>query len=285
MAWSRRRELRAGAWGLFSVYALYLVLGNGLLNSPVGASLANRRPEKFRISWGSATTFWPGQVRLADVKMAGHTRQIVWAIQADRANGRVALLPLLGKEARVATLQVDGVSGGVNRIDVERPAAEARPGGWTLRFDKIEAADLRQLNYGSLVLRGEGLARVGFFKQMRGGPLQVLPSRVEFSEAQAWLDGAGILQHASVTASGEVDKHTRAEAPGLRKLLKFAAAIEIEAQTSGLRFEPPPSKLAHLQPLSRPGRLHGTLTWNRGALDPGSVLDLSMPIDSAVIGM
>jgi hypothetical protein len=284
MAWSLARLLRVGAWGLLGAYAFYLVLGNGLLNSPVGASLANRNPGKFCISWTSAVTLWPGQVQLAEVKMAGHSRRTVWAIQVDRVNGRVALFPLFRKEVRVPTLHVYGASGGVNRIDVERPAATARAGGWTLRFDQIEAADVRQVNYGSLVLRGAGRARVGFLKQMRGGPMQLLPSRVEFSGAQAWLDGAGVLQHASIAVSGEVDKHTRAEAQGLRKLLQSVATIEVDAQTSGLQFEPPPSKLAHLQPLTRRGRLHGTLKWNRGAFEPGSVLDLTMPIDSAVTG-
>jgi hypothetical protein len=92
-----------------------------------------------------------------------------------------------------------------------------------------------------------------------------------------------VLQQASLAATGEIDRHTRQEAAGLRKLLKTVATVEVDAGTSGVYVLPLPYKGARLQPLSRPGRLHGKLSWNRGELVPGTALALKFPVESKLI--
>jgi hypothetical protein len=278
----RKLLIRIG-WTLSGLLVAYLLLGNVLLNSSIGESLANRKPEKFRISWDFAYTPWPGVVRASNVRMAGHSRRTVWAIQAERIGGRVALLPLLAREVRVPLAWARNVSGGATRIDVDRQPAPARPGGWTLRFDRIEATQIRQANYAGFVLRGTGIATVRFAKQMRGGPMEIFPSSVGFTEATAWLGGEEVLQHGRITASGSLDRHLREEAPGVQKLMKTSATIEIDAQTQGLHVEAAREKSAQLAHLDRPGRLQGRLAWNRGSLEPGSTLAVVLPIDSEFI--
>ena len=52
---------------LVGLYALYLVAGNLFLNTPIGPSTINRKPEKFQMHWDSGSTWWPGQVSLSGV--------------------------------------------------------------------------------------------------------------------------------------------------------------------------------------------------------------------------
>ena len=47
-------------WGataaLLLLYALYLVAGNLFLNTSLGPSAVNRKPEKFQMQWASGST-------------------------------------------------------------------------------------------------------------------------------------------------------------------------------------------------------------------------------------
>jgi hypothetical protein len=60
-----------------SVYAVYLLAANLLLNTPVADSLTNRQPEKFVASWNTAWTLYPGNFSARGVKLAGHVRHMV----------------------------------------------------------------------------------------------------------------------------------------------------------------------------------------------------------------
>jgi hypothetical protein len=91
-----------------SVYGAYFLAGNVVLNTPVGLDLANRKPEKFVASWASAWTLFPDQVHARDVRLAGHTRHMIWSAQADSVRARLALLPLLANELRVPKAVADG---------------------------------------------------------------------------------------------------------------------------------------------------------------------------------
>ena len=64
-------RLRRWLWGalfvLVGLYVLYLVAGNLFLNTSIGPSTINRKPDKFQMHWDSGSTWWPGQVSVSDV--------------------------------------------------------------------------------------------------------------------------------------------------------------------------------------------------------------------------
>src|SRR5690606_4157152 len=105
--------------------------------------LTNRKPEKFRMDWEGGHTLWPGWVVLREVRMSGHVRRTLWSVQAQRASGRIALLPLLARQIRVPWVDADAVTGSVSRAQSERPRPDYRPGGWTLRMDRIASDSIR----------------------------------------------------------------------------------------------------------------------------------------------
>jgi hypothetical protein len=275
---------RATIIGAAATYVLYLLAGNALLNSDYGQAFANRMPEKFVASWGSAWTLYPGQVHARDVRLAGHVRHTVWSVQADSVHGRLALLPLLARDVRVPALVATGVSGGAARIDVERAPPSPRPGGWTLRFDEIRAETVQYAYFNSLVLEGQGHARGGFVKQMRGGPMEVLPSTVGFENAALFLDGARLAWDSRIESQLAIARHRREEAPGIRKLEKTDLDVAIEATTAGLRLEHDADRRPALSLSSGPGRLSGKIGWNQGSLAPGGTLSLAFPASGNLDG-
>lgn len=282
---SRTPTARAALWAaaaLGGTYLLYVLLANVLLNSAVGHAMANRQPTKAQVGWRSLSTWWPGRFTVKDLRVAGHVRRSVWSVQADEVTGRVALWPLLRKELRVTGVKAQGVAGGASLIDVIREPAASRPGGWTLRFDDVVVSDIRHAYFNDMVLTGTGTARAGFMKQLHGGPMQVMPSQFSFNDATLWREGMRLLNQTRISGTFSIDRHRREEAPGLHKLLKMIADVEIQASTAGLRVSATRSSAAQLSTEQARGRLQGRLGWVRGELRPGSTLKIELPVDARI---
>ena len=212
-------RLRRWSWRVLlvvvSLYALYLLAGNVFLNTSIGPSTINRKPDKFQMHWESGSTWWPGQVSLSGVKLHGHVRHTQWAIQADSARGRIALLPLLGKELRFPQVWASEVTGSVEKVETEQPVPAPRLGGWTLRFDRIASDSVHGGNLAGLELQGKGSAAFGFTKQLRGGPMEVLPSMARFTDTRLSHGGQEWMRDGVLQAEFSIARHLRAEAPGV----------------------------------------------------------------------
>jgi hypothetical protein len=272
------RHARTAVVALLGAYALFLAAGNLFLNSGLAQGLANRHPEKFRASWAFALTLWPGHVRVSDLRVAGHVRRTVWSIQADTAAGRVALLPLLAKEVRLPRIEASAVTGGANLIDVQRTPQAPRPGGWTLRFDSVIAQSVRYAYFDGLVLQGNGRGEFGFMKQLRGGPMEILPSHARFDGARLLHDGSALVNGVSAAAKFAIDRHVREDAPGVRKLEKTVVHLALDGTPVGLAIDAAPGAGARLRPDADDGQLAVRLGWVRGSLEAGSDARLEMPI-------
>ncbi|MBF6024498.1 hypothetical protein [Lysobacter niastensis] len=273
-----RPWLKWGALALLVLYGGYVLLGNLFLNTPLGPWAANRKPEKFQIEWGPGVTWWPGRVTVWDVRMKGHVGRTVWAVQADKARGRLALLPLLHKEVRVPEVVADGVSGDVDQTSQRRPPPVPRPGGWVLNFQRIHTDTIRRGRFAKLVLEGQGSADVGFYKQLRGGPLEMLPSQAHFPKARLSLDKHELLRDAAIDARFAIARHTRAQAPGVRKLLMTDAELSLDGTTAGLHVVAQPGGKVAFSTVPAKGKAHVRLGFARGSMKPGSQLRWHMPV-------
>ena len=276
--------MRRLGWGVLAAYGAYLLAANLFLNTPLGEHVANRKPEKFRAGWGVAWSLYPGHVHVRDLRLAGHVRRTVWSVQADEASGRVALLSLLKKEVRVPRVVGYGVAGGATRIDVERPRPEPRPGGWTLRFDEIMAESVDYAYFDQLVLAGEGRARKSFVKVLRGGPMEVFPSTLEFDDARLFGWGEELLRDLKVGGQFAIARHVSTEAPGIRKLEKMDIEVVLDGVSSGLSIVAGPGQPPQARIIRDKGRVAGNVGWNRGALRAGSELELDVPVAYDVVG-
>ncbi|MEL1265496.1 hypothetical protein [Pseudoxanthomonas putridarboris] len=272
-SWLRRALVAAVA-----LYALYLIAGNLFLNTPWGESTINRKPDRFQMHWESGRTWWPGRVSLAGVELKGQARRIAWQAQAARVEGRIALWPLLRRRLQIPTIHAQEVIGGARRVDKELLPPPPREGGWELLFDRIASDSVRHAYFGALVLEGQGSAEVGFYKQLRGGPMEVMPSKAHFRDARITREGTDVMRDGVLQAEFAIARHRREEAAGVDKLLKTEARIRLDGATSGVDVHVDPQGGVAVKPVPGTGEAHADLGFSQGALTPGSRLQWSMPV-------
>jgi len=274
-----RRVLRASA-ALLACYALYLAAGNAFIHSRYAHELVNRKPEKFRMDWNGGHTWWPGRVVLREVRMDGHVRRTLWSVQATRASGRIALLPLLRKEIRVPWVEADAVTGSVARSETEIPRPEHRHGGWTLRMDRIASDSIAGGDVFGWKIVGKGEAEVGFSKQFRGGPAELFPSTAHFLDTTASRDGEDWLRDARVDATFALASHLSAEYPGLAKLELFSATLDVDGKTVALRSVLDEAGRYRFEAVPGEGQVTGKLAFAGGELAQGGTLRVHTPLHS-----
>lgn len=256
---------------LLALYVAYLLVVNVLLNTALGPSLINRKPEKFQMHWQGGSSWWPGRVALHQAALSGQVGNRRWDIQAEQVRGRIALLPLLHRELRVPWAHAHGVEGGVRRSQTRLPPAPAAAGGWRLSFPRIVGTELRRGHFDDLVLEGRGEAEFGFEKQLRAGPMQILPSQARFADASLhWRDQVWLRQ-ARIEAGFSMARHTRAQAAGWDKLKLLEAELTLEGTTPGMRLALDAQRRPVVGKAAGSGRSQARLAWSRGQLQPGSV--------------
>lgn len=263
---------------LLALYLLYLLAGNVFLNTAIGPSTVNRKPAAFQMHWGSGWTWWPGRVVLSDVHLQGHVRKTLWSVRATQAHGAIALLPLLRRELRVPWVDASQVHAEIVEADTERAVPAARPGGWLLRFDRISSDSLREARLGDWHLDGEGHASVAFDKRLRGGPMTLYPSTVEFGQARLALDGKMLMQDARIASTFSMDRHIAREVRGLDKLSLLQASLELDGTGVALEASHDADTGYRFAAVPGNGRVQGALSLVRGRLAPGGSLHLHAPL-------
>lgn len=231
------RPWRIAAMLLAALYALYLIAGNVFLNTPLFDALTDRKPEKFRMDTGPALTLFPGHVIAWNVRMRGHVQRTVYVLRAGRASGRIAIRPLFRREVRLRRVEASGVVAEVDRVASTIPPPPPDDRGWTLRFDAIHSDSIRSGRFGKLAIDGEGSGTVGFVKQLKGGPSELLPSQLSFRNARVGYGGLQLLEQAGITADFSYPRHYRAQAPGIGKLAITEARLQLAGRTLALKLD------------------------------------------------
>jgi len=277
----RTKGLRWLAWGLIALaatYALYLLAGNVFLNTALGERALNRKPDRFQMHWASGHTWWPGHVSLRGVVLQGHARRIAWEAQAARVEGRIALWPLLSRRLHVPEIRADDVRGGVRRVAKELAPPPARDGGWELQFDRIASDSLQRGYFDGLELVGAGHGDVGFYKQLRGGPMELMPSTVGFAQARVVRNGEEVLRDATLDVRFAIDRHRREQAAGIDKLMKTRLGVKLAGRTAGLNIAVSPRGKVTTTLVPGEGRADIDLAFERGLLAPGGRAQWTMAV-------
>ena len=272
------RWLTRGLIALAATYALYLLAGNVFLNTALGEQAVNRKPDRFQMHWASGHTWWPGRVSLREVTMRGQSRRIGWEAQAQQVEGCIALWPLLSRRLHVPEVRAHEVRGGVRRVDKELPVPPAQDGGWELQFDRIASDSIRRGYFDGLELVGTGRGDVGFYKQLRGGPMELMPSTAGFRGARLLRDGQEVLRDATLDARFAIDRHRREDAAGLDKLLKTTLQLALGGRTAGLNVVVGPRGDVAVTLVPGEGRADIDLGFERGLLMPGGRMKWTMAV-------
>lgn len=277
----RTRSLRWLRWGLaalVAIYALYLIAGNVFLNTALGEKTLNRKPERFQMHWASGHTWWPGRISLREVVLQGQSRRIAWEARAQHVEGRIALWPLLSRRLHVPQVRADEVRGGVRRVARELVPPPPREGGWELQFDRIASESIQRASFDGFELAGAGRGEVSFYKQLRGGPMELMPSTVGFSSARLVRDGDEVLRDATLEARFAIDRHRREDAAGLDKLLKTRLDVKLGGRTAGLNVAVGSRGDVAVTLVPGEGRADIALGFDRGLLTPGGRAQWTMAV-------
>ncbi|WP_115045381.1 hypothetical protein [Xanthomonas arboricola] len=350
--WQRvPRLVRWPVLALPVVYASYLLLGNLLLNTPLGPAALNRKPDRFTMHWGPAVTWWPGRLALWKVELQGRSSRNRWNVSAQRMSGQVRLLPLLHRQLRVPELHAHGVRGGMQAVapppgtaappapattpdaqvataltgaagttgaataqgktstgtpDVSAstqpstrmvdaasstpPSAQAaniaaRPAAppptapaWTLQFDRIVADQVQAVTLRQLQIEGDGQLQLGLFKQLRGGPMELFPTRARFDNARMRWNKSEVLRNGQLRIDASIARHAPEQARGLAMLQLADAQLSVHGDTAALAVTRNAQGRHTVATGAGKGRADGQLRWTRGALQPGSQLQWRAPL-------
>ncbi|WAH65015.1 hypothetical protein OEG85_03210 [Xanthomonas hortorum] len=342
------RTVRWPVLALVALYASYLLLGNLLLNTPLGPAALNRKPDKFSMHWGPAVTWWPGRLVLWNVDLQGHSTRNSWNVSAQRMSGQVRLLPLLHRQLLVPELHAHGVRGGMQAAvptpgasatqapstqvaaapvtgpvgtatpaqdktststsnakvsastqpptqmtgahtstpqstqvaQVSEPPASTLPTApaWTLQFDRIVADQVQALTLRQLHIEGDGQLQLGVFKQLRGGPMELFPSRATFDNARMRWDNSEVLRNGQLRIEASIARHAPEQARGLALLQLTDALVAVHGDTAALDVTRNAQGRHTVATRAGKGRADGELRWTRGALQPGSQLQWRAPL-------
>ncbi|MEO7199776.1 MAG: hypothetical protein ABIY56_06120 [Dokdonella sp.] len=281
-----RKTFRRFAIGMMAFGACYLLAGNVFLNTPLGPWAINHKPDRFQMEWSHGLTWWPGYVALWNVRVNGHVQRVLWQAEADRARGRIALLPLLARELRIASIDADEVTGSIERSAERMLPPPSRNGGWTLHFPRIATSSLRQARIVGLNVRSTGSAEFGFIKQLRGGAMEILPSRVSLRGVTIDQDQNQWLHDGRIEGTFAMARHRRDQAAGIAKLAFTDVELDMQGEVPALSVSLDPSGhwKGTITTSDATGRLDTRLRLQRGVLQPGGVIDVQVPLSASRAG-
>lgn len=277
------KGLRRLGWILVGLYAVYLLAANLFLNAGFGPGLINRKPERFRMEWAHGLSLYPGHVVLWQAQFHGHARRIQWSAQADKLSGRIAVLPLLRRELQVPATWAEQVRGSL-ALAQELAPAEPRPGGWVLRFERIATESLRGVRWDDyeLDVAGTGKAEFGLWKQLRGGAMEIFPSRAQLQQVRLRHGDVEWLQQAALAVDFTLPRHTREQAAGWHRLALATIGLRLDGAL--------PAFAVHMDEEPRwrgavhnagGGRVQAQLALQHGELQHGGTLELLLPLQAS----
>lgn len=269
---------------LIAIFAVYLIGANLFLNLPQSQDWVNRKPERFQASWSKGYTWIPGVVTLHDVKLQGHARKVRWQASADQARGSIDFVALLRRELRSPWIQATQVSASADLVEEELLPPPYSDQAWTLHLSAISTSSLQQLRFDKTTIDGTGSGSVAFIKQLRGGPLELLPSRVGFEQAVVTHDGRTALRDGSVELDFSLDRHTRDEAPGLRKLALAHAHLKLDGTLPllGIKLDAAQRWQGRFGIDDGNARIRAEIGLDKATLQAGSSMEISAELEGSI---
>ncbi len=285
---AHRVGLRRTAFALLVVYALYLLVANVFLNSALAVQLFNKKPERFHVQWGWAMSLYPGHIHVRGLRVGGHARTTVWTAASPVADGRIKLLPLLARRLSFGTIDAGAVTVAIDRSDtVLLPAKPGAPAGlrdpWDLHFDAIRSDALGAVRWGEWVVDGGGSASFAMDKTLRGGPMEILPSRLTLPAARVRKGDMVLARDAAFDLTFAMARSLPTTARGMEKLQLIDARLVLKGNAPGLDVRERDKGALAFGKAAQDGRVDLDVSMRRGVLQPGGTLRWTAPVvvDSA----
>jgi hypothetical protein len=105
----------------------YLVAAHFMLRGDTLTRLINKKPEKTRIEWKAARSYFPGFVTVEELAIRGQSRKIQWYLEADHVHARISLVRLALKQVSIGSASASGLDFRLRRR-LDPPAREGDEG-------------------------------------------------------------------------------------------------------------------------------------------------------------
>jgi translocation and assembly module TamB len=269
------KRLLVAALGLAGTY---LLLAHLFLMTPLGPWAVNRRPERLTVTWESAWSLWPGEVRVRGLRVRGKTRRVSWSFEADRGRGWIDLAGLLVRRFEVRGFEGEGVRSSTSREPAAagppaRPAARRRRKPWTVRFPDVSLAGVREIGINGFRFEGDGRAAGGFSITL-GGPFHLEPTSLALKSARLSRGEVPLASGLDLAAEATIGPYVVRKHPGL-------AAFDFLTGTLTARGDADLVKLLG----GSNGSLAVDLRMDRGRLATGTLARLRSPEGTAVLSV
>ena len=248
-----------GILALVAVGALYSWGAGRWLASERFASLLNRRPDRFQISWQTAESPLPGRLVVHGLHLAGRTQRSRWSLHADRVRGDLSVLSLFKRHLLFRGVVASGVSVRVARIprpgeapvlgqpgivpefpqspeefDAASRDARRRP-RWTIELPSISIERVYELWLERWRFDGPMTARGGLRLRL-GREAQVFSSRLDLADAGLSVAGRPAATHLRGTVSAFTSPYAPRRERGWAAVRHVTGDLRLTGRLRSLEF-------------------------------------------------
>jgi len=253
-----RRILAVVLLSLVAIEAAWLVVANRQLSSGAVLARLGARPERLRVAWTSARSWYPGHVAVRDLEVSGGSRVSEWHVTCDRGSFRVATWPLLFRRVAVRDAEMGRVSVRVRtrpkpgmepELTASWPPIPGKPGRpeprppprtddwkpWDVDVDDARIEDLAEAWVNALRIEGAGRLRAS--AKVRPRRWFSLPS-VEWraTTARMSVGGVPVLRSLEIDADARIDRWPYREEHGRAGLDHLSGRCELSGEDLSLDF-------------------------------------------------
>ncbi|MCU0231797.1 MAG: hypothetical protein MUC67_10540, partial [Acidobacteria bacterium] len=300
-----RRALRVLLLAVPGLFLFYLLAANVLLQTPLVEALVNKRPERLRITYRQAFTFFPGHVLAQGVVVRNQASRSQLQISAEKVWAVVNPLPLFANEVRIVASKVWGPKVWLRsrpETEEERLASEPfvppieglpfslrvprrvlRPSPWKVVVESVEVFEVREFWYQFLRVEGPGTVN-GAFTIGPASLVEVRWERCDFPALRLLYRNGTVLPDAELHSTGRITPFDSRSDDTTVLMPHFSGRADVRATA--------PAGIAALRPFlagvkglalsGDPLQLAAAVRMESGALAPGTRIDLETARAAAV---
>ncbi|WP_188860498.1 hypothetical protein [Marinobacterium nitratireducens] len=285
---------------LVLVEVAYLVLANLALNLPLTQALLNQhRPDKYRVQWERAWTWYPFRVYARGIVAGGQTSSQQWQIEVSKACASVSAVSLLRRTLRISAAQVEDVDFRLRprlRPDRDDSAVRAfyptipgwdpdllavprvrKPGpGWNLVVEDLRANGDHRLWIRQVQGELSGVLSAKPNYRFRGGPFSLAHGAADIGLSSLSINGQpAVSRGGTVRGSFEMAPFVPSQNRGAKWLAFLNVDADVDLEVESLDFLDTYLRRFNGMELDGRGNWRGRLRYGQGELLDGTAMTVS----------
>ncbi len=283
-----KREPRSRLWkslryvllALIGFEVVYLIAANLFLNSELGISWVNRKPEKWDLTWDGGWSIIPGHVHMNRLDFDRYGRRDTSHVEAQKIRFKIGLLPLASRRFVARNVAIEGLQVAIRRKPKEEgetatsaASGSQRKPGWHIELADVTFEGIESFTLDDLVVQGGQARLTGDFKTQVRGDLSLQGAVLDWRDASLQKGDQVIADPLQLRFDGGFSPFNPREERGFALLDHLSGNVGVEGTVSRLsilrRFF---ADSQWIQSLDGRGELKADLVLEEGALQPGSEL-------------